>query len=137
MADLTLGDLVKYGENAQLQSHLENLSEWSKPNDVLPKPAKCQVMKISFLRRVTPNPTFTLNDISLNNVNHLKLPGVTIQSDLKWDIHVADIVSKASRRLFTLCILRKYDAPLADLVSVLHATFDQSWSMPVQSGIHQ
>lgn len=61
--DLTLGDIVKYGENAQLQSHLDDLSEWSKANDVLPKPAKCQVMKISFLRRVTPNPMFTLNDI--------------------------------------------------------------------------
>lgn len=48
----------------------------------------------------------------------MKLLGVTIQSDLKWDIHVADIVSRASRRLFTLCILKKYDAPLADLVSV-------------------
>ena len=118
MADLTLGDLVKYGENAQLQSHLDDLLERYKANDVLPKPTKCQVIMISFFQRYMPNPMFTLNDILLNKVNHMKFLGVTIQSDLKLDVHVADTISRSSRRVFTLFILNKYDAPLADFVLV-------------------
>ena len=32
--------------------------------------------------------------------------------------HATDIISRASHRLYTLCILKKFNAPLADLVSV-------------------
>ena len=46
--DLTLGQVVKYGEHSNMQHHLNNLSDWCKQNDVLPKPAKCQSMIISF-----------------------------------------------------------------------------------------
>ena len=61
---------------------------------------------------------FTLNEVQLNVVSHLKLLGITIQDDLKWNLHVEDIVSKASRKLYTLCILRKCKTPIEDMVTV-------------------
>ena len=53
-----------------------------------------------------------------NYLTQIKLLGVTIQDNLKWESHVTDIIYRASRRLYTLCILKKFNAPLADLVSV-------------------
>ena len=48
----------------------------------------------------------------------MKLLGVTVQNNLKWDIHVAEIVTKASRKLYTLCILRKSVVPTSDMLAV-------------------
>ena len=73
---------------------------------------------LCFLRRETPNHVFTLNSAVLNPITQIKLLGVTIQDNLIWESHVTDIIYRASRRLYTLCILKKFHAPLADLVSV-------------------
>ena len=67
---------------------------------------------------MNPRTDFTLNDVHLNTVSHLKLLGIMIQDNLKWDLHVEDIVSKASRKLYTLCILRKCKTPIEDMVTV-------------------
>ena len=89
------------------QNSLDNVSQWCLRNDVLPKPTKCNLMSVCFLRNMNPPTYFTLNDVQLNIVSHLKLLGVTIQDVLKWNLHVENIVSKASRKLYTLCILKK------------------------------
>ena len=52
--DLTLGEIVKFGEQQQIQMHLDNLSIWCNDNDVLPKPSKCQNIIVSFLKREVP-----------------------------------------------------------------------------------
>ena len=43
--DLTLSEIIKYDEQPQLQNNLNDLSEWCSIDDVLPKPAKCNIMK--------------------------------------------------------------------------------------------
>ena len=43
--------------------------------------------------------------------------GCALHTISKWGIHVADIVSRASRRLFTWVSLKKHQASLADLIS--------------------
>ena len=119
MDDLTLGEIVNPGEQSQLQTNLDDLSNWCKNNDVLPNPSKCQIMKIScLLRHQTPNYNVSLNSSELKSLTQMKLLGITIQNNLKWDSHVAHIVYRASCKLFTLCILRKSGIPRSDLVSV-------------------
>ena len=110
--DLTVGEIVKRHQPPTLQNFLNNVSQWCLRNDVLPKPAKCNLMSVCFLRNMNPTTDFTLNDVQLNIVSHLKLLGITIQDDLKWNLHVENIVSKASRKLYTLCILKKCKTPL-------------------------
>ena len=97
---------------------LDNVSQWCQRNDVLPKPAKCNLMSVCFLRNMNPPTDFTLNDVQLNILSHPKLLGITIQDDLKWNLHVENIVSKASRKLYTLCILKKCKTPIEDMVTV-------------------
>ena len=68
----------------------------------------------------------------------MKLLGVTIQNDLKWNLHITEIVSKASRRLYTLCIHKKAKVPITDIYSqYLFATLDQFWSMLAMCATHQ
>ena len=117
--DLTLGEVIKRNQPTTLQNSLDNISYWCQQNDVLPKPSKCNLLCINFLRQMNPRTDITLNEIPLNVVSHFKLLGVTIQNDLKWNLHVQEIVSKASRRLYTLCILnRRSKTPITDMVTV-------------------
>ena len=48
----------------------------------------------------------------------MKLLGVTVQNNLRRDIHIKDIVSKASRRLYTLCVLKKSNVPIPDMIII-------------------
>ena len=116
--DLMMGEIVKQGQTSVMQASLDDLSKWCSDNNVLPKPSKCYTMAINFARGANTQSSFNINTVSLNNVTSVKLLGVTVQHNLKWDIHIADIVAKASRRLYTLCILKKTCAPVSDLIAV-------------------
>jgi hypothetical protein len=60
----------------------------------------------------------TINNISLDTVQSFKLLGITISSDLTWNIHVDNICAKASKRLYALRILKRNGVPAADLLTI-------------------
>jgi len=51
-------------------------------------------------------------------VSEVKLLGITIQNDLKWDAHIKDIEKRASAKLYMLRSLVKYGLPMEDLITV-------------------
>ena len=72
-------------------------------------PKKCKEMLINFMQ----NDNFTTRSIviGINNtverVTTYKLPGIIISNDLKWSWHIDYISKKASKRLYSLRILKK------------------------------
>ena len=54
----------------------------------------------------------------IETVRSHKVLGLTIQNNLKWDEHIYEIVSKASKRLNILRVLRRSGIPPADLLTV-------------------
>ncbi len=57
-----------------------------------------------------------INDIE--RVITRKILGVTISSNLTWNAHVANIVSKAGKRLYLLYQLKRAGIPQGDLLIV-------------------
>ena len=47
-----------------------------------------------------------------------KILGLTIQSDLKWGLHIDEIVGKASKRLHIIRVLRRDGVPAQELVHI-------------------
>jgi hypothetical protein len=45
-------------------------------------------------------PPITINDIQIEQVNNIRLLGVTISQDLTWQLHIDDITTKASQRVY-------------------------------------
>ena len=43
-----------------------------------------------------------------------KVLGITIQSNLKWDLYINEVVAKASKRLHILRVLKRGGVPPAD-----------------------
>ena len=64
-------------------------------------------MRICFSTNRTPdlNP-IVINDKQIDVVLHAKILGVNISSDLTWNHHIAEVVKKASKRLFCLSQLK-------------------------------
>ena len=50
-----------------------------------------------------------------------KVLGVTIQSNLKWDLHINEVVAKASKRLHILRVLKRSGVPPADPLKIYFA----------------
>ena len=101
-----------------MQSHLDSLCNWSRANDLKPKPAKCNIARISFLRDQLPPAVASINGIPLEAVEKITLLGLKIQTDLKWNSQVELMIPRASRRLYILCILKKNGVALHDLVLI-------------------
>ena len=121
--DLTLGETtdVKNPGQGQLQHHLDDLSTWCNQNDMLPKPSKCHIMHVSFLKDLNDYPSYTLSGETLETVDNMKLLGLYIQKNLKWDKQVDNMIKKASRRFYLLYMLRGFGAPVEDLLAVYQA----------------
>ena len=84
--------------------------------DMTVNPSKSMIMPICFLKS---SPCF-LNPIPPEiYVSSVKLLGVTISSDLMWDIHVEDTIRKANVFITLLKLLNKYSAPFS-LLKVVH-----------------
>ena len=76
--------------------------------DMTVNPSKSMIMPICFLKS---SPCF-LNSIPPEiYVSSVKLLGVTISSNLKWVIHVKDIIHKANASIALLKLLNKYSVP--------------------------
>ena len=74
-------------------------------------------LRISFAKtKTSPIPPVIVNGNELEVVQHAKLLGVTISSDLSWNQHISDVVKKASKRLYFLVQLKRARVSPNDLV---------------------
>ena len=63
------------------------------------QPVKCNIMQITrkWIKKI--NASYSLEGTVLENFGKIKYLGVTITNDLKWNIHVRNICTKANRTL--------------------------------------
>ena len=62
-----------------------------------------------------------VNERPLERVSSHKVLGVTISDNLRWNEHVREIVSKASKRLYILTVLKRSRIPPEDLFNIFYA----------------
>ena len=63
-------------------------------------------------------PHIVIDDLVINRVNNVKILGVTISSDLTWDAHVDNIVSKAGKRVYMVYQLKRAGIEQAELLRI-------------------
>ncbi|KAK2547390.1 hypothetical protein P5673_032609 [Acropora cervicornis] len=64
-------------------------------------------MRICFLKDPIEFPHLKIDDRQLELVTSHKVRGLVLQSNLKWNNHIESIVTKASKRLHILRVLRR------------------------------
>ena len=117
--DITISEFAAAHRVSILQSELNNISTWAATNNMVLNPKKCKEMTLRFRRVVDHLPSaLAIDTKALGTVDAHKVLGVTIQSNLKWDLHINEVVAKASKRLHILRVLKRGRVPPADLLKV-------------------
>ncbi|XP_071145327.1 uncharacterized protein [Mytilus edulis] len=81
-----------------LQKDLDKLASWETTWKMAFHPDKCNVISVTRNKKpITFN--YTLHNHSLEHVTTAKYLGVTISSNLKWDVHINNICKKANSTL--------------------------------------
>jgi len=99
---------------------------------------KSVVMDFNTKKSLVMSPVLSRDGAHISNVTSLKLLGVTFSSDLTWNYHVSDIVSRCYRRLYILRNLKRANCPphiiykcyVAFIRSVLLYCFPTFCNMP-------
>ena len=89
---------------------INGLECWARKWGMKFQPVKCNIMQISRKRTYKIEASYTLECTVLENVDSIKYLGVTITHDLRWNTHISNRCTKASR---TLSFLRRnlYQCP--------------------------
>ena len=81
-------------DTESLQSDLDQLVEWSERWQMDFNPTKCNTLKLT--KKKSPiNRDYTMKGHTLENVNHSKYLGVTLDKNLSWNNHVNVTTKKA------------------------------------------
>ncbi|XP_078695698.1 uncharacterized protein LOC144924445 [Branchiostoma floridae x Branchiostoma belcheri] len=79
---------------------------------------KCKALHICFARTSSTPEPLLIDGQTLETVVHIKVLGVTVQSDLKWEIQVDNMISASNRKLFLLRRLKRFGVTTQDLTTV-------------------
>ena len=90
----------------KLQVGVNYMINWFKFNEMKANPNKFQLI-VFHKNRAKVNLTLTVNDVILENEDHVRLLGVIFDRNLKFDKYIKEICDIAQKRLFALIRIRK------------------------------
>ena len=105
--DTTVSEVVPKEQTSNVQEIVDRVVDWSKENKFQLNRDKCKELRISFAKNKVDLPPVVVDGHNLEVVDHAKLLGVTITSNLSWNMHVSELVKKASKRLYFLRQLKR------------------------------
>ena len=85
-------------DTLKLQKYIDHLGIWARKWGIRFQPVKCNMMQL-MKKHNKIQALYTLEGTVLENVESIKYLGVTITSDLKWNLHIRNVCSKANRTL--------------------------------------
>ena len=109
------------GDVSSLQNDIDCISQWAQQNNMNLNPKKCKIMTIRPLKNKPVSPMLSINNLPLEAVSSYKVLGLTLCDTLKWNDNTNDIVSKTSKRLHILRVLKRARVPPADHVTIYSA----------------
>ena len=105
--DTTVAETVLKNDVSAMQEYVEDLSNQSLANKFQLNETKCKELRISFAKFKPDFAPIRINDKDIEVVTSLKLLGLNISNDLKWNTHISEIVRKVSTRLYFLKQLKR------------------------------
>ena len=91
--DTIISDVVNKGQESCIQQVVDDLARQARNAGFQLNDRKCKELRISFARNEPEFDPICVNCQTLETVNSVKLLGLDISSDLKWNIHVSELRS--------------------------------------------
>ena len=105
--DITISKSVVKNQPSKIQAAVYELRDKTKAYKFQLNEIKCKELRIDFSKSDKVFNPINVNDTNLELVNHTKLLGLNLSRDLKWNIHISEIVKKAASRLYFLRQLKR------------------------------
>ena len=119
--DSTIYEICNYNSISNIQDSADVALKWSKDNDMRINSSKTKEMVISFNKRYDFNsslPNICIDNEQIERVDQVNILGVTVSNDLSWNIHIDNIIAKASKRMYMLYQLKRSGINQNDLLTI-------------------
>jgi len=128
MDDTTLSVIVQIIEESRMQVISNEVQKWSQNNRLNINADKTKEMVISFKKKKLKFNTLYIDDCPIEQVNSIKVLGLHITDNLKWNLHVSKLVANANKKLYFLKHLKRAGLSCEDLIifykSVIRSTLE-------------
>ena len=114
--DSTVSEIIPKHESSTLQEQVHQISLSSDENKFQLNSIKCKELRVDFSRQQRKDNAIAVNGHAFEVVKSVKILGVILRQDLKWNDHVDGITCKASKRLYLLRLLKRAVVDLDSLV---------------------
>jgi hypothetical protein len=115
--DTTIAEPVLKDEISNIQNAVSELAMKSHEKKLQLNETKCKDMRISFAKKAPDFAPVLINNKAIDVVANVKLLGLNITNDLKWNCHVSEIIRKVSTRLYFLKQLKRANVPTKELLT--------------------
>ena len=116
--DVSISEGLTKDSNSNMHSNLDSIISWCLQNHMKLNLKKSKEIRISFQHDNPELSSLLIGEQVIETVQSHKVLGLTIQSNLKWNEHINSMVTKASKRLYIIRILRRNDVPVEDLTEI-------------------
>ena len=124
--DTTMAEYVPKNHTSNIQDAVSVLATQSYANKFQLNESKCKEFRISFAKCEPVFAPIIVNGNPIERVSCIKLLGLNISSDLKWNNHISEIIKKTSARLYCLRQLKRANIATKELI-----TFYKSCIRPI------
>jgi len=119
--DVTILHFVRKSSDDSLQSEWDHVLSWSIITGLPVNRAKCAVMDFITKKSLCLPRVEMARGEYLPSVRSMRLLGVVISSDMRWQLHVDSVTSKVSKRLYILRFMRKSSCPTDTILKAYNA----------------
>ncbi len=119
--DVTILHFVRTASDDSLQLEWDNITSWSNTTGLPVNAAKCAVMDFNTKKNLVLSPVQVSIDSLLPHVTSLRLLGVLLSCDMRWQSHVDTVLAKASKRFYIIRFLRKATCPSDTILQAYNA----------------
>ena len=103
--------------HSNIQKTVDDLVRKTCANKFKLNETKCKELRISFSKSNIGFDPVIINNKELEAVENVKILGVHISRDLKWNTHISVILKKSNKRLYFLSQLKRSNVGRKELVS--------------------
>ena len=114
--DTSMAETVHKGRPSGIQVAVDELVRQAETDKFQLNETECKEFQISFSRSADSFEAVTINNKPTEVVTTVKLLGLTISNNLKWNAHIENIIKKGSSRLYQLRQLKRAKGDPALLV---------------------
>lgn len=109
--DTSFSEVVSKSLPSLIQPVVDQMQSWSDHNRFELHPTKSKELRIEFSKQPRSFNPIKVDNKDLEVVKTVKILGLVVSNDLKWNAHVDSVLSKSSKRLYFLVQLKRAGVP--------------------------